>query len=122
MKGVVQDFRDAPRQVPKSPGYRAIVILALALGIGVHAGIFRVIETVVLRPLPFRDPDRLVWLNGKIVQTDQAGVSRAAFPKSTDPLSVVGVVRPLGIVPAVAGLIPEGRAARLNPMVALRYE
>jgi putative ABC transport system permease protein len=51
----------------------------LTLGIGVNTAIFNVIEAVVLRPLPFVDADRLVWLNGKMPQTDDAGISPADF-------------------------------------------
>jgi putative ABC transport system permease protein len=74
-----QDLRYAVRQFRKSPAFAAVVILTLALGIGANTAIFSVIEAVVLRPLPFADPDRLVWLNGKMPQTDDAGVSPADF-------------------------------------------
>ncbi len=74
-----QDLRYAVRQFRKSPAFAAVVILTLALGIGANTAILSVIETVVLRPLPFADPDRLVWLNGKMPQTDDAGVSPADF-------------------------------------------
>ena len=72
MTGLAQDFRFALRQLRKSPGF-------VTLGIGVNTAIFNVIEAVVLRPLPFVDADRLVWLNGKMPQTDDAGVSPADF-------------------------------------------
>ena len=58
---------------------RLLGCYALALGIGVNTAIFNVIEAVVLRTLPFADADRLVWLNGKMPQTDDAGVSPADF-------------------------------------------
>jgi predicted permease len=74
-----QDLRYAVRQLRKGPAFAAVVILTLALGIGANTAIFSVIEAVVLRPLPFADPDRLVWLNGKMPQTDEAGVSPADF-------------------------------------------
>ena len=74
-----QDLRHAVRRLRKSPGFAAVVILTLALGIGANTAIFSVIETVVLRPLPFADPGRLVWLNGKMPQTNDAGISPADF-------------------------------------------
>ena len=79
MTGLAQDLRYALRQLRKSPGFVTVVIVTLTLGIGVNTAIFNVIEAVVVRPLPFADPDRLVWLNGKMPQTDDAGVSPADF-------------------------------------------
>ena len=79
MTGLTQDFRYALRQLRKSPGFATVAIVTLTLGIGVNTAIFNVIEAVVLRSLPFADADRLVWLNGKMPQTDDAGVSPADF-------------------------------------------
>jgi putative ABC transport system permease protein len=74
-----QNLRYAMRQLRKSPGFAAVAILTLTLGIGANIAIFTVIDAVVLQPLPFREPDRLVWLNGKMPQTDEGGVSPADF-------------------------------------------
>ena len=79
MTGLIQNLRYALRKLRKSPGFTVAVIFTLALGIGANTAIFSVIETVVIRPLPFRDPGRLLWLNGKMPQTDEAGVSPADF-------------------------------------------
>jgi len=79
MTGLAQDLRYALRQLRKSPGFVTVAMLTLTLGIGVNTAIFNVIEAVVLRPLPFADPDRLVWINGEMPQTDDAGVSPADF-------------------------------------------
>jgi putative ABC transport system permease protein len=79
MTGLAQDLRYALRQLRKSPGFVTVAIVTLTLGIGVNTAIFNVIEAVVLRTLPFADADRLVWLNGKMPQTDDAGVSPADF-------------------------------------------
>lgn len=79
MNGLLYDLRYALRQARKTLGFTAVVLMTLALGIGANTAIFSVIEAVLLRPLPFHEPDRLVWLNGKMPMTDEAGVSPPDF-------------------------------------------
>src|SRR5215471_13695394 len=71
MEQFVRDARYALRAMRRDAGFCAVAVLILGLGIGANTAIFSVVNTVLFRALPFRDPGRLVW----IANTGNAGLS-----------------------------------------------
>ena len=66
MESLINDIRYGLRGLWKRPGFTGVALITLALGIGANTAIFSLINAVLIRPLPFREPDRLVWMWGNI--------------------------------------------------------
>jgi putative ABC transport system permease protein len=112
MRSFVDDLRYAFRQMIKSPGFALVAIITLALGIGANTAVFSVIDAVMLRPLPYDHPERLIDAQSASTQNPQA--SSVSYPDFFDwraqnrtlahlvsyhdnPFTLTGVARPVHV-------------------------
>jgi len=121
------DVRYAARMARGSPGVTAAVVLSLGLAIGGNTAVFSAVQAVLLRPLPFRDPDRLVWVWEKNPRDDRPRhqVSWASFAAVRDESGVFedigastarstllqAVITTIGSVASIS----QSRASRSSP-------
>ncbi len=103
----MNDLRFALRMLWRSPGFTTVALLTLALGIGVNTTIFSTVNAVVLRPLPFKDPARLVFLdeNNKRHGFDRLGIS---YPDYLDWREQNTVFEDIGVYGYTAPTITGG--------------
>lgn len=81
MKTVLDHIRYSSRALRKSPGFTMVSVLTLALGIGASTALFSLVDTVLLRPLPYRDPEGLVTVTETLPLegTDEVGVAAGEY-------------------------------------------
>jgi len=79
MSTLAQDFRYGLRVLARKPGFTAVVVLTLALGIGANTAMFSVVDKVLLNSLPFPDPDRLISLHASKPNFERGSISYPNF-------------------------------------------
>lgn len=112
MTGLFNDVRFAFRGLARNPGFTAVAVVTLALGIGANTAVFTLVDGVLLRPLPFRDSDRLVSLQhlGRDGQ-DELPLSSGLYLLYRDRAATLGDV---GMYAASAGnLVVDGQPERI---------
>jgi putative ABC transport system permease protein len=115
MTQIYRDLRESLRVFLKQPGFSAIVVLTLALGIGANTAIFSLIYGILLRPFPYREPDRLVRVQSVLTKSGGA-VGPALSPMSTISESAIApwsISAPFRVVstPISAAMDPPSRSS-----------
>ena len=93
METFFQDLRFGARTLARNPGFACVAVLTLALGVGANAAIFSVVNAVLLRPLPWSEPDRAVMIWSRWTAFDKTWVSDGEvndYRKASRTLAEVG--------------------------------
>ena len=119
---LLRDVRFALRLMARNKTFAVAALTIVALGVGATTAVFSVVRAVLLQPLPYRAPDRLVLFRaegpGVVRQAMVTGDELAAI----DPLTFAAVAALLAAIALVASALPAIRASRVDPMLALRSE
>ena len=117
MTTFVQDLRYALRILLKSPGFMMVAVLTLALGIGANVATFSVVYAVLLRPLPFPQPDQLVRVFDDLRGPNDSGVGMSA-PELWDLQERSGVFQEISAVaPSNSAVVGGDRTVRAETMI-----
>jgi putative ABC transport system permease protein len=130
MQTLWQDLRYGARMLAKKPAFTLIAVFTLALGIGANTAIFSVVNAVLLRQLPFKDPEQLVWVWGVVPRFNQANhlpVEFLAFQTQQTLFTEVAAYRNMGFTitgaaqpEPVQGLITSANYFALLGVAAMR--
>src|ERR1044072_7379313 len=112
MEGLLRDIRYAVRSLRKRPAFSLLVVLVLAVAIAANSSIFSIVNAVILKPLAFKEPSRLVWIWATRKTVNRAFFSIPNFIDTRDQNQTLAEVAPLTIWPA--NLTGQGEAERLQ--------
>src|SRR5947199_4637132 len=118
MDTLLRDVRHAARNLLRSPGFAIVTILTLALGIGANTAIFSVVNAVILRPLGYPHPERLIYISSQFPQMgfDQFWVSPPEFMEFQERTHTFGSVG--AFASGQANLTAPDRPRRVNVVQA----
>jgi len=125
MRGILSDLKLVGRQLRTSPGFTATAVLMLAFGIGATTAIFSIVDGVLLRPLPFRDPAHLVTLGDQVSGTGMgqqdsgyaSGLETVIYPRDTHSFENLGAYGYTSLELSGIGEPAEVNASRMAPAV-----
>src|SRR3954453_21527865 len=117
MDSLLRDLRYGLRRVVSAPGFAAIAVLTLVLGMGANVAIFTVVNAVLIRPLPFPDPDRLVRVaaDARATSGRNIGMSQPELDDLRDRAGIFDSVTALW--PVSASFLGGQRPERIEVMV-----
>src|SRR5580692_343125 len=118
MTGLIQDVRYALRQLRKSPGFALFAIIVMALGIGATTAMFSVVHSVLLKPLPYRAPSRIVLLT-KGVTPVRFDEMRAASRSYEELGAFAGPLEPMTLSERGAPEVLSGARVSANSLRVL---
>src|ERR1051325_332227 len=118
MDTLLRDIRYGIRGLWKRPGFTFVALVALALGIGANTAIFSLVNAVLVQPLPFKDPDRLVWMWGNIRQGgNHASVAPLDFLDYRQQNKTFDQFAAMGSIPLAINLTGGGEPERLQSAI-----
>jgi putative ABC transport system permease protein len=120
IENFIQDLRYGLRMLAKNPGFTAVAVLTLALGIGPNATIFTVLNAVLIRPLPYQDPQRLVLIKEKLPELTSDPLNVPAsdigdFQRQNKSFSAVAGFQPLHMELSGGGQPERIAVTRVSP-------
>ncbi|HZN06434.1 MAG TPA: ABC transporter permease, partial [Pyrinomonadaceae bacterium] len=117
MDTMLRDIRYGLRGLLKRPGFTIVALLALALGIGANTAIFSLVNAVVVQPLPYHEPDQLVWAWGNFPGGNRASVSPADYLDFRNQNKTFEQLGAMGSMPRPVNLTGSGEPERLMASV-----